>query len=51
MIPVGLAISSVILVGNMIGSNNVEGARIYAKWCTVSAFIWAIASVLFINLL
>jgi Na+-driven multidrug efflux pump len=30
MIPVGLAISSVVLVGNMIGANNVKGARLYA---------------------
>ncbi|CDW84612.1 na+-driven multidrug efflux pump [Stylonychia lemnae] len=51
MIPVGLSISSVILVGNMIGANNPNGAKLYAKMCTLSAFIWALASVAFINLL
>eukprot|EP00347_Sterkiella_histriomuscorum_P010943 403374339 len=51
MIPVGLAISSTILVGNMIGANNVEGAKIYAKMCSFSAFLWAIASVVAINVL
>jgi Na+-driven multidrug efflux pump len=51
MIPVGISISSVILVGNMIGANNITGALIYAKMCTLTAFIWAIGSVIFINVL
>lgn len=51
MIPVGLSISSVILVGNMIGANNIQGAIIYAKMTTLTSFIWAIGSVIFINVL
>ena len=51
MIPVGIAISSMILVGNMIGANNIHGAKVYAKMCTLTGFIWAIGSVLFINIL
>lgn len=51
MIPVGISISSIILVGNMIGANNIKGAIVYAKMCTLTAFIWALGSVLFINIL
>lgn len=51
MIPVGLSISSTILVGNMIGANNVKGARKYAEMCTLSAHLWALASVIVINVL
>ena len=51
MIPVGLAISSTVFVGNFIGANNLPAAKLYAKMNTISAFIWALASVLFINLL
>jgi len=51
MIPVGLAISSTVLVGNMIGANNVPAAKLYANMCTLSAFIWALGSVAFINIL
>ena len=51
MIPVGLSISSTILVGNMIGANNVKGARKYAEMCTLSAHLWALASVVVINVL
>jgi len=50
MIPVGIAISSMILVGNMIGAKNVAGAKIYAKYCSLTGLIWAIASVLVINI-
>ena len=50
MIPVGIAISGIILVGNNIGSKNIEAAITYAKYCTLTGFIWAFASVLVINL-
>ena len=51
MIPVGIAIASGILVGNMVGAGNIEGAKIYAKMCTLSSAIWAVGSVIFINAL
>lgn len=35
----------------MIGANNVQGAKVYAQMCTLTAFLWAIASVLVINVL
>ncbi len=51
MIPVGLSVSAVILVGNMIGAKNIRGAVIYAKMISLSGVIWAVGSVLFINAL
>lgn len=45
MIPVGIGTSTNILVGNNIGSNNVEKAKFYAKMCILTAFIWSILSV------
>jgi len=51
MIPVGIALSGVILVGNMIGAGNIHGAKIYAKMCTVTSLIWAICMVFIINIL
>lgn len=51
MIPVGIAISAVILVGNMIGAKNIKGAITYAKMCTLTGFFWAFASVVLINVL
>ena len=50
MIPVGLAISSNVLVGNYIGANKIDNARFYAKICFVLALIWAIATVGYINI-
>lgn len=51
MIPVGLSTSAVILVGNMIGARNISGAVIYAKMITLTGVIWAVGSVVFINVL
>lgn len=51
MIPVGLSTAAVILVGNMIGAKNIQGAVIYAKMISLTGVIWAVGSVLFINVL
>lgn len=51
MIPVGISQAATILVGNNIGAKNIEGAKVYAKNCTTTAFIWAAGSVIFINVL
>jgi MATE family multidrug resistance protein len=51
MIPVGIAIASNIMVGNNIGANEVHVAKYYAKMCNLTAFIWAVASVFFMNVL
>ena len=51
MIPLGIAIAATILVGNMIGAKNINGAIIFAKNATVTACIWAIGSVIFLNAL
>ena len=51
MIPLGIAIAATILVGNMIGAKDIEGAIIFAKNATYTACIWAIGSVIFLNLL
>lgn len=46
MIPVGIAVSTGVLVGNNIGSQQVEAAKFYAKMCFLTAFLWSIASVI-----
>eukprot|EP00347_Sterkiella_histriomuscorum_P000062 403377332 len=46
MIPVGLSQATSISVGNMIGKRNLQGAKTYALWCTITASAWGILSVL-----
>jgi MATE family multidrug resistance protein len=51
MIPVGISISTSILVGNNIGAYNLEAAKFYAKMCFITALIWSVLSVLVVVLL
>ena len=46
MIPVGISISTNVLVGNNIGANNVKAARYYAKMCFLTALLWSFASII-----
>lgn len=50
MIPVGIAVSASILIGNNIGALNINAAKTYAKYCTLTAHIWAVFTVIVINL-
>ena len=51
MIPCGISVAAVILVGNNIGAKNIKHAQDYTKMCTVTAFVWALGSVLLVNIL
>lgn len=51
MIPVGIASSSNITVGNNIGLGKVKVARYYAKICALTALICALISVALMNLM
>jgi Na+-driven multidrug efflux pump len=51
MIPVGISISTSILVGNNIGAYKLEAAKYYAKMCFLTALIWSVLSVLVVLLL
>jgi MATE family multidrug resistance protein len=46
MIPVGLSVSTNILVGNNIGANNIVKAKFYARMCITCAFFWSVMSIL-----
>ena len=46
MIPVGIMISSNVLVGNNIGANKVAKAKAYGMMCFKSALVWASVTVL-----
>ncbi|CDW78129.1 multidrug and toxin extrusion protein 2 [Stylonychia lemnae] len=46
MIPVGLSQASSVMVGNMIGKKNIQGARVYGQMCSLTSFAWGCASVL-----
>lgn len=50
MIPVGISISTGVLVGNNIGANNTKSAKYYAKMCFLTAFIWSLASLITVML-
>lgn len=45
MIPVGITMSSQIMVGNNIGANRVPVARVYALMCFKTAVIWALCTI------
>ncbi len=45
MIPVGITMSSQIMVGNNIGANKVSVAKVYALMCFKTAVIWALCTV------
>jgi len=49
MVPVGIAVSTGILVGNNIGANNVKAARYYSKINFTIAGIWSICMVILLN--
>jgi Na+-driven multidrug efflux pump len=51
MIPVGIAQASSIMVGNNIGAKDITAAKVYAKMCVLTAMLWAVAIVIFLNLM
>ncbi len=46
MIPVGIMMSSQIIVGNNIGANKVGVAKLYAYMCFKTAVIWGFCTIL-----
>ncbi len=50
MIPVGIMISSQVMVGNNIGANKVATAKAYGVMCFKTAIIWALITVLLLIL-
>ena len=45
MIPVGLMVASMILVGNNVGANKVAVGRAYAHLCVRAAAVWAVGTI------
>jgi Na+-driven multidrug efflux pump len=48
--PFGISSAAAMTVGNFIGMSRIDAAKAYAKICTLSAFIWGLASILLLVL-
>ena len=46
MIPIGLSVSTGIIIGNLIGGMQLKCAHFYGKMCLLTGLMWAIASVI-----